>query len=71
MIDRHRVHEDAYRWEVVETLMRDHGDAIMRFCVARLGEGLAVQHAYGEGKGEQQNTAGRHRAADPAVPART
>jgi len=43
VLDRQRVHEDAYRWEVVETLMRDHGDAMMRFCVARLGEGLAEE----------------------------
>ena len=43
MIDRQRTHEEAYRWEVVAALMRDHGDAIMRFCVARLGEGLAEE----------------------------
>jgi RNA polymerase sigma-70 factor (ECF subfamily) len=43
VIDRQRVHEEAYRWEVVAALMRDHGDAIMQFCVARLSEGLAEE----------------------------
>ena len=43
VIDRQRVHEEAYRWEVVAALMRDHGDALMRFCVTRLGEGLAEE----------------------------
>jgi len=33
--------DDDYRQEVVEALMRDHGDAIMKFCYARLGEVLA------------------------------
>jgi RNA polymerase sigma-70 factor, ECF subfamily len=43
VIDRQRVHEAEYREAVVVALMRDHGDAIMRFCVARLGEGLAEE----------------------------
>jgi RNA polymerase sigma-70 factor (ECF subfamily) len=41
MIDRQRLHEDAYRWDVVATLMHDYGDAIMQYCLTRLGEGLA------------------------------
>jgi RNA polymerase sigma-70 factor (ECF subfamily) len=43
IIDQQRVLDEAYRWEIVEALMRDHGEAIMRFCVARLGEGLAEE----------------------------
>jgi len=43
VIDWQRVHEEAYRWEVVAALMRDHGDALMQFCVTRLGEGLAEE----------------------------
>jgi RNA polymerase sigma factor (sigma-70 family) len=45
VIDQQRVHEEDYREEVVVALMRDHGDAIMRFCIARLGEGLAEEVA--------------------------
>jgi DNA-directed RNA polymerase specialized sigma24 family protein len=43
VIDQQRVHEEAYRSEVVAALLRDHGDAIMQFCVARLDEGLAEE----------------------------
>jgi hypothetical protein len=43
VIDRQRLHEEAYRWEVVGALMREHGDALMRFCVARLSRGLAEE----------------------------
>lgn len=43
MIDRQRLHDDAYCWEVVATLMRDHGDAIMQYCLTWLGEGLAEE----------------------------
>ena len=41
MIDRQRLHDDAYRWEIVECLMQAHGTAIMQYCLTRLGEGLA------------------------------
>ena len=43
MIDRERLHEDAYRGELVTTLMREHADAIMRYCVTWLGTGLAEE----------------------------
>jgi len=43
VIDQQRLHEEAYREELVATLMRDHGDAIMHYCVVRLGEGLAEE----------------------------
>ena len=43
MIDLRRLRDEGYRWEVVVALIRDHGDAIMRFCVARLGEGVAEE----------------------------
>jgi RNA polymerase sigma-70 factor (ECF subfamily) len=43
MIDRERLQEDAYRWELVATLMQDHADAIMRYCVTWLGAGLAEE----------------------------
>jgi len=45
MIDRQRVHDEAYRWEVVVTLMQDHGDAITRYCLTWLGQGLAEEMA--------------------------
>jgi RNA polymerase sigma-70 factor (ECF subfamily) len=43
MIDPQRLHEEAYRWEVVAALMRDHSEAIMRYCLTWLGEGLAEE----------------------------
>src|SRR5438876_497048 len=32
VMDLQRLHEEAYRWEIVVTLMRDHGDALTRYC---------------------------------------
>jgi RNA polymerase sigma-70 factor (ECF subfamily) len=43
VIDLQRLRDEGYRWEVIAALIRDHGDAIMRFCVARLGEGVAEE----------------------------
>jgi RNA polymerase sigma factor (sigma-70 family) len=43
VIDLQRLRDEGYRDEVVVTLIRDHGDAIMRFCVARLGEAVAEE----------------------------
>jgi RNA polymerase sigma-70 factor (ECF subfamily) len=43
VIDLQRLRDEGYREEVVVALVRDHGDAIMRFCVARLGEGVAEE----------------------------
>jgi RNA polymerase sigma-70 factor (ECF subfamily) len=43
MIDRQRLHDDAYRWEVVAALMRDHASAIMQYCLTWLGTGLAEE----------------------------
>lgn len=43
MIDQQRLHEEAYRWEVVAALMQDHGDEVMRYCVTWLGQGLAEE----------------------------
>jgi RNA polymerase sigma-70 factor (ECF subfamily) len=43
MIERQRLRDDAYCWEVVADLMRDHGDAIMHYCLTWLGEGLAEE----------------------------
>jgi hypothetical protein len=42
VINRQRLHEEAYRWEVVADLMRDYGDAFAQYCLTWLGEGLAV-----------------------------
>jgi RNA polymerase sigma-70 factor, ECF subfamily len=43
MIDRQRLHDGAYRWGVVEVLMREHADAILQYCLTWLGEGLAEE----------------------------
>lgn len=43
VIDQQQLHDEAYRWEVVAALMRDHGDAIMQYCLSWLGEGLAEE----------------------------
>jgi hypothetical protein len=32
MMDYQRLHEEAYRWDVVVALMRDHGDALPQSC---------------------------------------
>jgi RNA polymerase sigma-70 factor (ECF subfamily) len=43
MIDRSRLREEGYRWEVVASLMQDHGEAIMQYCLTWLGQGLAEE----------------------------
>jgi RNA polymerase sigma-70 factor, ECF subfamily len=43
MIDPQRLHEEAYRWEVVAALLQDHGHEVMRYCLTWLGEGLAEE----------------------------
>jgi RNA polymerase sigma-70 factor, ECF subfamily len=43
VLDRQRLTDAAYRWEVVADLMRDHGEAIARYCGTWLGEGLAEE----------------------------
>lgn len=43
MIDRQQLHDDAYRWEVVERLIQENGAAIIQYCLTRLGEGLAEE----------------------------
>jgi RNA polymerase sigma-70 factor (ECF subfamily) len=43
VLDRQRLTDAAYRWEVVADLMREHGDALMRYCLTWLGEGLAEE----------------------------
>jgi RNA polymerase sigma-70 factor (ECF subfamily) len=42
-LDRQRVKDEAYRWEVVDVLMREHAQAIAQYCTAWLGEGLAAE----------------------------
>ena len=42
-LDRRRIQDETYRWEVVETLMREHAQAIAQYCTAWLGEGLAAE----------------------------
>jgi RNA polymerase sigma-70 factor (ECF subfamily) len=44
-IDWQRLHDDAYRWEVVEGLIRDYETAITQYCVTWLGAGLAEEVA--------------------------
>jgi RNA polymerase sigma-70 factor (ECF subfamily) len=43
MTDLQRLHEEAYRWDVVVTLMREHGDALTQYCRTWLGEALAEE----------------------------
>jgi RNA polymerase sigma-70 factor (ECF subfamily) len=43
VMDYERLHEEAYRWEIVVALMRDHGDALTRYCRTWLGEALAEE----------------------------
>jgi RNA polymerase sigma-70 factor, ECF subfamily len=43
MIDQQRLHEEAYRWEVVAALIQDHSDAIMQYWLTWLGEGLVEE----------------------------
>ena len=38
MVDQQCLHEEAYRWEVVAALMRDHSGAILQYCLTWLGE---------------------------------
>jgi RNA polymerase sigma-70 factor (ECF subfamily) len=42
-IDESRLHEEVYRWEVVERLIQDHGAELTRYCTTWLGEGLAEE----------------------------
>jgi RNA polymerase sigma-70 factor, ECF subfamily len=42
-LDRQRVHDETYRWEIVAGLMHEHGEAIAHYCTAWLGEGLAAE----------------------------
>ena len=42
-MDMQRLHEEAYRWEVVVALMQDHGTALTQYCRAWLGEALAEE----------------------------
>ena len=42
-LDRQRVHDETYRWEVIDALMREHAQAIAQYCTAWLGEGLAAE----------------------------
>jgi RNA polymerase sigma-70 factor (ECF subfamily) len=45
-IDRQQLHnDDDYRRQVIDTLVRDYGDAIMRKCTEWLGEGEAEEIA--------------------------
>jgi RNA polymerase sigma-70 factor (ECF subfamily) len=43
MTDLQRLHEEAYRWDVVVTLMQEHGDALTQYCRTWLGEALAEE----------------------------
>ena len=43
MIDRQRLYDDAYRWEVVAGLIQNYEAAIMQYCLTWLGEGLAEE----------------------------
>jgi hypothetical protein len=43
MIDRQRLHDDAYRWEVVAGLIQDYGAAIMQYCLTWVDEGLSEE----------------------------
>jgi RNA polymerase sigma-70 factor, ECF subfamily len=43
MIDRQRLHDDAYRWEVVAGLIQDYGAAIMPYCLTWVDEGLSEE----------------------------
>jgi RNA polymerase sigma-70 factor (ECF subfamily) len=42
-LDRQRIHDETYRWEVIDGLMREHAQAIAQYCTAWLGEGVAVE----------------------------
>jgi RNA polymerase sigma factor (sigma-70 family) len=42
-LDRQRIPDEAYRWEVLDALMREHAHAIAHYCTAWLGEGLAAE----------------------------
>ena len=44
-IDTKRLTDDAYRYEVLTTLVRDYQDGIMRYCVTRLGEDMGEEVA--------------------------
>jgi hypothetical protein len=43
MMDYQRLHQEAYRWDVVVALMRDYGDALTQYCRIWLGETLAEE----------------------------
>jgi hypothetical protein len=42
-MDYQRLHEEAYRWDVVVALMWDHGDALTQYCHTWLGEALTEE----------------------------
>lgn len=44
-IEPQKLQDDAYRYEVFTTLLRDHQDRIFRYCVLRLGEGQGEEVA--------------------------
>jgi RNA polymerase sigma-70 factor (ECF subfamily) len=43
VLEQDRLHDEAYRWEVVSQLMQENGDAIAQFCRSWLSEGLAEE----------------------------
>jgi RNA polymerase sigma-70 factor (ECF subfamily) len=43
VLERERLHDETYRWEVVAQLMLENGDAIAQFCRSWLSEGLAEE----------------------------
>jgi RNA polymerase sigma-70 factor (ECF subfamily) len=44
-IDRTRLQDETYRYEVLTTLVRDYQDRVFRYCVTRLGEGYGEEVA--------------------------
>jgi RNA polymerase sigma-70 factor (ECF subfamily) len=44
-IDRHQLHDEAYRSEVLTALLREYQDRIFRYCINRLGEGYGEEIA--------------------------
>ncbi len=44
-IDRHRLHDEAYREQVFTLLLRDYEQRIVRYCVMRLGDACGEEVA--------------------------
>jgi RNA polymerase sigma-70 factor (ECF subfamily) len=44
-IDAQRLTDDAYRYEVLTVLLREHQVGVMRYCVTRLGEDMGEEVA--------------------------